>query len=1343
MSRDELAELYRLCGTVKPVDESLIKAGLPKKETVPEPGKLRGILEEKEREGNRRKSIGIEAARAQTPDGAGGFCFSKGKYALIVGRQSLFKAFELKDEVQAFERTTPEHYPEWLWNVRAVGARKESAGTESFALNLWDRLLQVLDEIGRRVSEEALEGSRAKVVIPSSCDHDEAKAACARFISAGIGEPTWVQRTLTLRADCSAIKGITVGGKPPRNADDYRRVISFIEFRQKLPDLAELWDKLVGRAGGPLFETFGPESPELLAHDQYAKEITDALSWWRDHAKPVLEKMQDLGITVRTQSQFGIPQPIEVTRTLEEVYPKVLLWLQSCEAQSRLDQEFKDLLSVLSAETARAPAVAKPLKDCFEAKDVEGYEKNYLKLAELWKEEEDVGRLHAGFARLREVSPSWASRLASRDESLLGAGVPGKLLEAWDWGAKNIFFQQYRNENPAGIEKRGEELSKNLLKTTGSLVSCLAWLSLKDRFNDNPALLQGLRSWAQIMGMLGKGTGKNAPAIREKARRVMDRCQSGVPVWIMPMEQALRTFRGKKPFDVVILDEASQSDITALPVLFLGKKVIVAGDNRQVSPDAVGVDRDRAEGIVQRDLAGRVANWEVYQPKMSLYDVAELSYHPVMLVEHFRCVPKIIGFSNVLSYDGRIQPLRNSESTNLLPPFVLCRTDGKREEDRNKKEALTIAALVKACIRQPEYAGKSIGIISMLSGGNANKSQAAEIQRAVYAAIGANAMQKHRILCGTSAEFQGDERDVIFMSLVDSSPESGDLLRKLTEGSGDMYKKRWNVAVSRARDQVWVVYSFDPMKELAAGDLRKLFFDYIGNSDDLARQQRDVEEEAESPFESAVGKALTSRGYRLTPQYRVGSYRIDFVVSDGHRKAALECDGDQYHSSPEAVAKDLERQTVLERIGWNFVRVSGGEYFRDPDGAVDRICEALSNLGISPVPEKDFSENGHEESNLEKRIKQDADVFLRELEKEFPEETEAESDDVLTAEVQDARARTEVSRKPSEKQPLETLVVAAEKSVAEKRETRSTKEEQPPVANAEKQAVLFGKLDEKAFVPENEPDATLPVEPPKVQTRPAVPKKLVKNNPLETVAGAAEKVAAEKSKARTAEEKQPPEAGEQATFFEKLDEEDFLPENEADQSEAIVPKKEVKPRAWERMDSEVWKSFLAPEVRDEAYGETAEGLDKEKDSSAEVQSRPRATKAARKPRTTSTARTRKTVAKTSARKSAADGTSKARKSTKAAAKSAYDEELTRSNRQRIVREDKEIKAMIKASGLESLDRRDQNKGWWVIADYFHGHHLLEEIKEKYGIDFKYNPNGGRASDNMPVFKLDIRHRHKD
>ncbi|MCI5850326.1 MAG: AAA family ATPase, partial [Sutterellaceae bacterium] len=553
MSRDELAELYRLCGTVKPVDESLIKAGLPKKETVPEPGKLRGILEEKEREGNRRKSIGIEAARAQTPDGAGGFCFSKGKYALIVGRQSLFKAFELKDEVQAFERTTPEHYPEWLWNVRAVGARKESAGTESFALNLWDRLLQVLDEIGRRVSEEALEGSRAKVVIPSSCDHDEAKAACARFISAGIGEPTWVQRTLTLRADCSAIKGITVGGKPPRNADDYRRVISFIEFRQKLPDLAELWDKLVGRAGGPLFETFGPESPELLAHDQYAKEITDALSWWRDHAKPVLEKMQDLGITVRTQSQFGIPQPIEVTRTLEEVYPKVLLWLQSCEAQSRLDQEFKDLLSVLSAETARAPAVAKPLKDCFEAKDVEGYEKNYLKLAELWKEEEDVGRLHAGFARLREVSPSWASRLASRDESLLGAGVPGKLLEAWDWGAKNIFFQQYRNENPAGIEKRGEELSKNLLKTTGSLVSCLAWLSLKDRFNDNPALLQGLRSWAQIMGMLGKGTGKNAPAIREKARRVMDRCQSGVPVWIMPMEQALRTFRGKKPFDVVIL----------------------------------------------------------------------------------------------------------------------------------------------------------------------------------------------------------------------------------------------------------------------------------------------------------------------------------------------------------------------------------------------------------------------------------------------------------------------------------------------------------------------------------------------------------------------------------------------------------------------------------------------------------------------------------------------------------------------------------------------------------------------------------------------------------------------
>lgn len=67
----------------------------------------------------------------------------------------------------------------------------------------------------------------------------------------------------------------------------------------------------------------------------------------------------------------------------------------------------------------------------------------------------------------------------------------------------------------------------------------------------------------------------------------------------------------------------------------------------------------------------------------------------------------------------------------------------------------------------------------------------------------------HRILCGNAAQFQGDERDVVFLSVVDSS-DGGVLPLRQT----DEFKRRFNVAASRARDQMWVVHSLDPRAHL-------------------------------------------------------------------------------------------------------------------------------------------------------------------------------------------------------------------------------------------------------------------------------------------------------------------------------------------------------------------------------------------------------------------------------------------------------------------------------------------------------------------------------------------------
>jgi very-short-patch-repair endonuclease len=109
----------------------------------------------------------------------------------------------------------------------------------------------------------------------------------------------------------------------------------------------------------------------------------------------------------------------------------------------------------------------------------------------------------------------------------------------------------------------------------------------------------------------------------------------------------------------------------------------------------------------------------------------------------------------------------------------------------------------------------------------------------------------------------------------------------------------------------------------------------------------DKERRTESPFESDVLKRIVLAGYRVTPQWKVGSRRIDLVVEGDGRRLAVECDGDRYHPH-EKLAEDMERQAVLERLGWVFARIRGSVFFRDPERAMRSVFDKLNHLEIYP-----------------------------------------------------------------------------------------------------------------------------------------------------------------------------------------------------------------------------------------------------------------------------------------------------------------------------------------------------------------------------------------------------------
>ena len=155
--------------------------------------------------------------------------------------------------------------------------------------------------------------------------------------------------------------------------------------------------------------------------------------------------------------------------------------------------------------------------------------------------------------------------------------------------------------------------------------------------------------------------------------------------------------------------------------------------------------------------------------KTSIYDIAATTFQPLMLREHFRCVPEIISFSNRLSYDFKIKPLRDGSNSLLVPAVVNYRVEnGERVGKTNPNEAKTVVALLQACIEQPEYEGKSFGIISLLG-----DEQVKKLQEEIFNRIDAKVCSERRILCGNASNFQGDERDVIFLSIVDCANGNG------------------------------------------------------------------------------------------------------------------------------------------------------------------------------------------------------------------------------------------------------------------------------------------------------------------------------------------------------------------------------------------------------------------------------------------------------------------------------------------------------------------------------------------------------------------------------------------
>ena len=763
------------------------------------------------------------------------------------------------------------------------------------------------------------------------------------------------------------------------NATHLRAVRAFLRIRQLRSDLLDRWERMKM----PLLDL--GENPERV-YKQFVPQIQLCLEWHTSTWQPLENQFQQLGFQWAAFLDSTAPEAgdnAELRRIRSAVLGDLGPILQSRSGWLR----HKRLLARLRAWLDQVPEsdgaeaqATQRLRQAIRDASPTGYQSAHEELTRLENLESDLARRRELLERMTQTAPAWKSAIENRVAQHSGSQPAGNPHAAWEWRQLHDELERRASVSINQLQQQIERLGHQLLEVTAQLVEKQTWLNQIRQ--TKPEQKQALGAYAAMRKQMRKsGKGAMNAALVAAARKEMALARQAVPVWIMPLAEVAEAFDPRTTrFNVVIIDEASQCELTSLFALYLGEQVIVVGDDEQVTPLAVGIETEEVLKLIRIHLEGIPHN-ALYHGETSIYELAQIAFTPIRLTEHFRCAPNIIAFSNELCYDGEIKALREASSIPLTPHVVSYRVQGGRDrgDNVNEVEAETVASLICAAIEQPEFAVNherecsSFGAVSLVGDKQALRIDAILRQRLEPAEY-----RRRQILCGDPAQFQGDERDVMFLSVVDSPPAQSPLSMR-QDGPKKIFKKRFNVAASRARNQMWVIHSLNHETDLQVGDYRRRLIEHAHDPEAWERELRKRlarTDPRSKEFQGVVLRRLMEQQYNVTPEFPAGAYSIDLVVTGNGRRLAIECDGEQFHG-PEKLQEDLERQAILERLGWTFVRIRGSLFFRDEGRALQPVFQRLQELSILPELATSSPPSDQQQADVVERVIRRAEEVRR------------------------------------------------------------------------------------------------------------------------------------------------------------------------------------------------------------------------------------------------------------------------------------------------------------------------------------------------------------------------------
>jgi len=410
------------------------------------------------------------------------------------------------------------------------------------------------------------------------------------------------------------------------------------------------------------------------------------------------------------------------------------------------------------------------------------------------------------------------------------------------------------------------------------------------------------------------------------------------PIWLVTMSELSEVLPlGDELFDVAIIDEATQCDMAScLPLLQRARRIAIVGDPNQLrhvsflsrerqrlAAEEFGLNETQQEAFAYRDKS-----------VLDLVNESIGSQKSVMFLdEHFRSLPQIIAFSNREFYADALRIMTRRPETTCLQAIELRRVQGSRNEQGvNRAEA---EALVEEINRRVEIeaglsgTASSIGILSPF------RDQVDYLLARIEKGFSLDALKKHDILVGTAHTFQGEERDVMYLSLVVDPGSHAATFRFLNNPNV------FNVAVTRARNYQYVFCSVD------AGSLDgdSLLRRYLQHAETALPSNMEAGDAVDDAFLLDLRGALESEGVQVLPSYVVAGMKIDVVATRNGRSIGIDLIG---YPGALAAAFSLDRYRVFQRAGLMLFPLPYSAWLERREECVAGILGWLGERQVAP-----------------------------------------------------------------------------------------------------------------------------------------------------------------------------------------------------------------------------------------------------------------------------------------------------------------------------------------------------------------------------------------------------------